>query len=303
MITIGTGAEQLPLSINRLLQDPLVVPELMRNLFRGQFVSDQVLRPAGKATGGAVQFWVSGPVFPDVTLGDVEVVAPLGEIPVVNPIVGSPASALVLKRGLGLRLSREIQDRNDVGIVLRGMTQIRNAMVRSVDAAMIAALRAGVTQTVAAGAPWGNATGTTIRKDIASAQLILRRLQTQGYDYQADTILAGVGSEFALRLSSEFLAPFIGQAAAGSPALTGTVGTKLWDMNWLFSPNLPDNEAWVLQSNVVGGIADERGAPGQPIELSDPFYEPAHEATRWNVTRAAAGFIDNPGACVHVVGT
>ena len=91
--TIQTGNEQNPITVNAMLEDPLVVPRLVRTFFKQQFIADQILRPAGKATGGAVQYWVSDPVYPDVTAGDVEVVAPLGEIPVANPIIGAPASA------------------------------------------------------------------------------------------------------------------------------------------------------------------------------------------------------------------
>lgn len=314
--TIGTGFEQLPLTVNRLLQEPLVVPELMRNLFMGQFVADQILRPAGHVTGGAIQYWVSGPVYPDVTGGDAEVVAPLSEIPVVNPIVGTPASELVYKRGLGLRISRELAERNNIGAVQRGLQQIRNGIVRSVDGVFFTKLTAAITQTVAAGAPWATTSGTTIRKDIMSARLIISNLKTSGYEYQPDTLLMSDVSYNNLVLSPEFLAPFVGAAAQQSPALTGNLGGdgagaptngvykgNVWGYNILSSPLLPSTKVYLLQSNVLGGIGDERGSPGQPIEVSDMYPEPSHEAQRWNVTRAAAGFIDNPFSAVAITST
>lgn len=314
-VTIATGAEQVPFTVNAMLQRPTIIPELMRNLVNDQFIADRVLRSAGKATGGAIEYWVSGPVYPDVTGGDAEVVAPMAEIPVVNPIIGTPASTQVQKRGLGLRISREIQDRNSVDIVMRGLVQIRNALVRSVDSAMIRALNAAITQTVAVGAPWGNATGTTIRKDIAVARLILANLVTQGYDYQPDTLLMSTTTYNNLLLSPEFLASFIGSAALQSPSLTGNLSGdasganptngvfkgRVWGYDIIASPLVTSTT--LLQKNVVGGIADERGSPGQPIEIGDFFPEPAHESMRRNITRAAAGFIDNPLAAVTLVGT
>lgn len=296
--TIGTGMEQIPWTVNQLLEDPLRVPELMRTFFRGRFVADQILRPAGRATGGAVQFWVAGPVLPDLAGGGVEVVAPLSEIPVVNPIVGAPASVPVLKRGLGLRISRELADRNNVGAVMRGIQQIRNAMVASVDAAMMISIRAAVTQTVAVVTPWSASTGTTIRRDLTAANTLVETLRDTGYDYALDTLIVNRATRDNLLNSPEFLAPYIGAIADQNPALSGRLPDEIWGNRIIVTPQINAGEAFRVQRQVVGGIADERGTPGEPIEVSDPFPEPAFEAMRWNVTRAAAGFIDNPGSIV-----
>lgn len=299
-VTIGTGNEQNPITVNRLLEDPLMVAELFRTFFKDQFIADQVLRPAGKATGGAVQYWVSGPVFPDVASGDAEVVAPLAEIPVVNPIVGTPAAVQVYKRGLGLRISREMKDRNNIGAVMRGIDQIRNAIVRSVDGAFMAAIAAAITggQTVSVSTPWDAASGTTTRRDIAAGKAILETLQDTGYDYNLDTLLVNRRTRDDLIFSAELASPFVGAVAGQNPLLTGKLAEVLGFDRVLVSPQVPTDHAYGVQRNVLGGIADERGSAGKPIEVSDPFPEPAFEATRWNVTRAAAGFIDNPGAIV-----
>src|SRR4051812_33338802 len=97
--TIGMGTEQATVTLNWLLADPLRIPMQIRSFFQAQYVADQILRRAGKASGGAVQYWVSNPLTPDVTGGGVEVIAPMAEIPVANPIVGSPASEVVYVRG------------------------------------------------------------------------------------------------------------------------------------------------------------------------------------------------------------
>ncbi len=298
--TIATGREQVTLTVNQLLSDPLLVPELMRTFFRDQFIADQILRPAGRATGGAVQYWEAGPVLPDTVGGGVEVVAPMAEIPVVNPIVGAPKAAQVLKRGLGLRISRELADRNNVGIVMSCLQQIRNAMVASVDGALMTAINAATTQTVAVATPWDAATGTTIRRDLTAARAIPEGLRDTGFDYQPDTLLINRRTRDDLMLSSEFQAPFIGQVAGQNPLLAGQLPDSVWGYRFLVSPQVPFDVAYLLQRQVVGGIADERGTPGEPIEVSDPFPEPAHEATRWNVTRAVAGFIDNPNAIIRL---
>lgn len=294
-VTIGTGSESNPITVNAMLQQPLVVPELVRTFFRQQFVADQILRPAGKATGGAVQYWVSAPLEPDSTGGGAEVVAPLAEIPVANPQIGTPAGEPVLKRGLGLRISREMQDRNDVGAVMRGIEQIRNAIVRSVDGALMTAINAAVTQTVSVSTAWDAASGTTIRKDWATARALIEANQDSGYDYQPDTLLINHRTRDDLLLSGEFQAPFVGNVADRNPLIDGTLPDRVWGYRILVSRQVPTDKAYLLQRNVVGGIADERGG----IEVSDKFEEPAYEASRWNVTRAAAGFIDNPLAIVR----
>lgn len=301
--TISTGSEQTPLTVNRLWEDPLVVPELMRTFFRGQFVADQVLRRAGRATGGAVQYWVAGPVAPDLAGGGAEALAPLSEIPVVNPVVGDPAAAVVVPRGLGLRVSRTMRDRDNIGAVMRGIEQIRNQIVEAVDGALFAAFDAAVTQTVAVATPWGAATGTTIRKDWVEGRAVIHDNRQAGYDYSADTLLISDATRDDLLLSAEFQAPFIGAVAGQNPLIDGQLPTQVWGYRFVVTPNLPPNKAYLLQRNVVGGIADERGSPGQPIEVSDPFPEPAFDdARRWNVTRAAAGFVDNPLSVVEFTG-
>lgn len=296
--TIGTGTEQAAITLNWLMEDPLRIPMQLRSFFRAQYVADQILRRAGRATGGAVQYWVSNPLTPDTTGGGVEVIAPMAEIPVANPIVGAPASEIVYKRGLGLRIGREQIDREDVGSVLLGMQQIRNAMVASVDGALFAKFAAAVTQTVSVSTPWDAASGTTIRKDWAAANRIVEDLRPTGFDYRLDTLLVNLNTRDDIMFSPEFQSLFIGNAADQNYLLTGAQPTRVWNFNIIASPQIPADTAYGLQSKVIGGIADERGTPDEPIEVSDPFPEPAYEATRWNVTRAAAGFIDHPGAIV-----
>jgi len=298
-VTISTGTEQNPITVNRLLQDPLVVPELVRTFFRGQFIADQILRPAGKATGGAVQFWMSGPVYPDVTGGDAEVIAPLAEIPVANPIVGTPDSAVVKKRGLGLRISRELADRNNVGAVMLGLQQIRNSIVRSVDGGFMSALDAAITQTVAVATPWDAAAGTTIRRDWLSAKAIVETLQDTGFDYNLDTLVINRRTRDDLLVAPELQTLFTGNYADQNWLIDGKLPAKIWGWDILVSPNVPIDKAYAVQKNVIGGIADERGG----LEVSDMFAEPAYEAQRWNVTRASAGFIDNPQAGVEFTNT
>jgi hypothetical protein len=297
--TIGVGTEQNPITVNALLQDPLRIPMLLRTFFRNAFIADQILRPAGRATGGAVQYWVSGPVEPDLTAGGVEVIAPLAEIPVANPIVGAPASAQVLKRGLGLRISRELRDRNNIGAVMLGIQQIRNAMVRSVDGALMATFNAAVTQTVAVTTPWDAASGTTIRKDWLAANSIVEGLQDTGFSYNLDTLLINRRTRDDLLAAPEFQTTFIGNVADQNYLLNGQLPTRIWGMNILVSPMVPADTAYGLQRNVIGGIADERGTPGEPIEVTDMYEEKPYEAFRRDVTRASAGFIDAPGAIVR----
>lgn len=295
--TISTSNEQNPITVNAMLQDPLVIPRMVRTFFQSQYIADQILRPAGNAKGGAVQFWVSDPVYPDVTGGDVEVVAPLGEIPVANPIIGAPDSAVVLKRGLGLRISRELQERNNTGAVLLGLTQIRNSMVRSVDGALMTAIAAAVPggNVVSVSTPWDAASGTTIRRDLLTGRGLVETLQDTGFNYQLDTLLVNRRTRDDLLAAPEFQATFVGNVADRNPLLDGQLPSNIWGYNILVSPQVPTDKAYLVAKNVLGGIADERGG----VEVSDPFKEPAHEATRWNVTRASAGFIDNPNAIVR----
>ena len=163
----------------------------------------------------------------------------------------------------------------------------------------MSALDAAITQTVAVATPWDAAAGTTIRRDWLSAKAIVETLQDTGFDYNLDTLVINRRTRDDLLVAPELQTLFTGNYADQNWLIDGKLPAKIWGWDILVSPNVPIDKAYAVQKNVIGGIADERGG----LEVSDMFAEPAYEAQRWNVTRASAGFIDNPQAGVEFTNT
>jgi hypothetical protein len=91
------------------LKDPLLVGERLLSSLDQLFVADQILRSAGNPSGGSMVYYESTPLFANDSS---EYVEEYGEIPVTTNQLGVPKAVRVRKRGLGVRISREMRDRN-----------------------------------------------------------------------------------------------------------------------------------------------------------------------------------------------
>jgi hypothetical protein len=294
-VRVVTSQSQQALTVNALVENPLVIPERIVKVLDNQFVMDQVLRNAGRATGGAVSFRVSSGLFAD----DVsDIVAEGAEIPLVTRTRGDLNSARVQKRALGIEITREMRSRNAVGEVTNQLTVLRNTLVRDIDGAFVSALRTAVTQSVAASNAWSSASAT-IRKNINAAKLLVSNSQTpnttSGQEYmgfQADTIVFNPNTEANLLNSTEFL-NFV--AGSTNPQNIDSLPSRILGLAPKVTWGVPDGEAWVLQSGVVGGYADEI-----PLEATELYYWQPRQVYRSDTTRSTVGFIDEPLAAAKI---
>lgn len=298
-VRVVTSAAQSAVTVNELVQNPLTIPERIIRELDNQFVMDQVLRSAGRATGGAVQFRVSSGLFADDAS---EIVAPGGEIPLVTVSRGVPDSARVRKRALGVEIDREMRIRNDIGQVDNSITRLRNTIIRDIDSAFVTTLRNGVSQTRAATAVWATATAAQIRGDLIAAKKLVTNSQapntTSGQEYmgfEPDVIVFNPNTRDDLLGNANFLQLFLGTTAATNvTALPGQILGLQPKVTW----GVPNGEAWVMQSNVVGGYADEI-----PLESTALYYWEPRQVYRSDTCRSTVGFIDEPLAAARVTGT
>jgi hypothetical protein len=301
-VRIVSTRDQQPITVNAMVANPLIIPERILAEFQNQFVSDQLLRNAGKATGGAVQYRVSSGLFADT---GAEIVAEGGEIPLATVTKGDINTAQTQKRALGVAITQEMRDRDAVGEVERQIQVVKNTVVRDVDGAFITALTGAVTQTRAATATWATAGTATIRKDINAAKLLIKKATAPGASansymaFQPDTLLIGVDSEADLLNSNEFTQLIFGSANPSNIAsLNDLPDANVLGLRPLVSIALPAGTAYVLQSKVVGGYADER-----PLQATELYEERKNELWRSDCLRTTAGFIDQPLAAAKITGT
>ena len=296
-VRVVTSQAQQPITVNAVVKNPLVIPERVIQALDNQFVMDSVLRNAGKATGGAVMFRVSAGLFADAAS---EVVAPGSEIPLVTVSRGEPDSARVKKRALGVEIDRETILRNDIGHVNNSITRLRNTIVRDIDGTFVSTLRAAVTRTRAATAAWSSGSAT-IRADIIAAKKLITGSQapgtTSGQEFMGfipDTIIFNPNTEQDLLGNSSFLQLILGTTA---PTNTDRLPGQILGLTPRTTWGVPDGEAWVMQSKVVGGYADEI-----PLEATELYYWQPRQAYRSDTTRSTVGFIDEPLAAARITG-
>lgn len=296
-VRVVTSRAQQPLTVNAMVANPLIIPERVIKVLDKQFVMDQVLRNAGKATGGAVSFRVSTGLFADRPS---EIVQEAGEIPLVTRTRGDLDSKPVKKRALGVEITREMRDRNATGEVSQQLTVLRNTITRDVDGAFVSTLRTAVTNAVAATNAW-SASNSTIRRNINAAKLLVSGAQAPGttggqnfMGYVPDTIVFNPNTEANLLNSSEFLQFILGTTAATN---IDSLPAKILGLTPRVTWGVPDGEAWVMEASTVGGYADEI-----PLEATELYPWQPRQVWRSDTTRSTVGFIDNPLAAAKITG-
>ena len=292
-----TARSAQPITVNALIERPLEVPQRIINVLSNQFVMDQVLRNAGNATGGAVMFRVSSGIFADTAT---EIVSPGGEIPVAQISVGDINSVPVQKRGLSVVVDREMRIRNAMGEVDRQIQVVKNTVVRDIDGAFLAKLRASLvsnSQTLAASFAWSNASAT-IRKNINAARLLVSNsaVSTGNFTgFRADTLIINPTTETDLINSSEFTNLLFGQVNPSN--IDGLNGRSILGLNVLVSQSVAPGDAYVVEAKSIGGYADEI-----PLESSELYYWAPNQIWRSDTVRSTAAFIDQPLASAVITG-
>ena len=180
------------ITVDALLKDPLVIPALILDMTQNEFIVDAVLRAGGLATSGAVRYQESTPLYADDTP---EIRAEFGEVAVVPTSVGTPRVVFTHERAMAIMVSDEMRRRQAIDPVTRQLTQVKNTMIYSWNAAFYSAVIANTgIQTLAVSNAWASS-NATIRGDIANAVYLVENAQitsglgfNQFLGFEADTI-------------------------------------------------------------------------------------------------------------------
>lgn len=276
------------------LKDPLLVPARVLDKLPYLFVADQILRSAGNPQGGSVVYYESSPVYANDSS---EFVEEFAEIPVTTANLGIPKAARVRKRGLGVRISREMRDRNNIDLLNKQITNVRNTFVQDYDAAfwaVILAATANGMHTRAATAAWSGGT-SKIRRDML---LAVKDVTDEKMGYQPDTIVVNPTNVIDLMTSAEIQAVYVGNAANDNPLLSGTLNFGFAGLKVLQSYGIAAGTALVVEAKTFGGYADER-----PLEATPLYTESQpNETYRSDLIRSTALFVDSPKCATLLTG-
>lgn len=280
-------------TVNELLKDPLVIPALILDMTRNEFVMDSVLRSGGAAPSGAVRYAESTPLYAD----DYPEIRPeFGEVPVVPTSVGIPRVVFSHERAMAIMVSDEMRRRQAVDPVARQLMQVKNTMVYSWNTAFYSAVVSNASiQTLAVGNAWSSASAT-IRADIMQAVFLIENANivspsgvTQWLGFEADTLIINHGTKNTLLQSSTFAAPYIGDIASENLLYTGTLPQQILNLDVMVSRQVPAGNAIIMQRNRAGFFADELPFMAGPLYRDEP-----RKTWRSDTQRAAAIGLDQP---------
>ena len=305
--TVGSISDGSSVTVRDLIGAPMMIPARIIDMLNNAFLTDVVFRNAGNNSNGLVGFEADTPLF---LAGDVEDVAEYGEIPIAIGQRGTPRVAVGVKRGLGVRVSREMRDENRLDDVNRQLRQLVNTMIRAEERALKALLMATPNiPSIAATAAWTGGTAK-IRKDIAAAQEKIASarpaasVSTEDFlGFEADTIILPGNITPVLMDNDEFLKVYSGVAAQENIAYTGRLPGDVLGLAPLRTRFWSNDRVLVLQRGEIGFRSDTRPleATGLYPEGNGPNGGPT-ESWRSDTTRKRVLGVDQGLAACWITG-
>ncbi|CPS16308.1 Uncharacterised protein [Mycobacteroides abscessus subsp. abscessus] len=305
IVSISDGSK---LTVSDMVGNPLFIPTKIKELLTNVFITQTVFRNGGANTNGLVGYRAGDPIFLD---GDPEDVAEFGEIPVAAGRKGSALFAVASKKGLGIRVSREMRDENNVGEVNRQVTALVNTFKRSDDRVFRNLLGSSAVPTLAASAAWDTANGNP-RIDIARA---IEKVTTaapsvaeggsaeEWFGFEPDTVVLNPAILPVLMDNEKFLKVYQGNIANENIQYTGKLPGKIFNLDPLGARSFPTDRIWIGQRGVTGFYSDTRPfeVTGLYPEGNGPNGGPT-ESFRCDATRKTAYALDQPKAGIWLTG-
>lgn len=295
------------ITVNSMIRDPLLIRQRFLQMSDQQFIMDTLLRNAGSADAGVVQYFESTPLFTD---DDAAVVGEAGEIPLTVGQDGVPKAAFTIKTARGIEISREMRDRNRMDLLNIRMTQVRNTIVRHWETRLFNALAAGVPAAnvldltgSTAVKNWVTGSAPTIRTNILDAMALITEAKVAGQTnsflgFNPDTLVISTRARYAMMKDTAFGVIYTNSPLAErAPTYTGQLERDVLGLTVLASRFLTDKNAYLVESKTVGGFADER-----PLQVSPTYPDNPREVWRSDVVRRTAIFLDQPLAIAQIKG-
>ena len=292
-------------TVSDLVKQPLFVPTKLKELMENQFISEALLRNAGANPSGVIAYREGDPTFLDQ---DVQDVAEFGEIPVSSGQLGIPRTAYAVKKALGIRVSKEMIDENDIDAVNKQMTGLRNTFIRANDRMAKALLSSAAVPTLPVSTAW-DAVGGKPRTDITRA---IEQVTTAApaeatadeyYGFQPDTLVVHPALLATLMDNEQILKVYNGNVANESIAYTGAIPGSLLGLSVIQSRTFPIEKALILERGTVGFYSDTR-----PLQFTALYPEGngpnggPRETWRSDATHKRVMGLDQPKAAIWLTG-
>lgn len=293
------------MTVADLVKNPLFIPTKLKELMENQFISEALFRNGGKNEAGIVAYREGDPMFLD---SDVQDVAEFGEIPVSSGQLGLPKVAFATKKALGVRVSKEMIDENDIDAVNKQMNGLKNTFIRANDRAAKALLTSAAVPTMAVSAAWDNASGkprTDIAKGVEKIATAAPSNATadEAWGFAPDTIVMHPGLLSVLMDNDQILKVYNGNVANESIAYTGAIPGEIMGLKPIQSRSFPIDRVLLLERGTIGFYSDTR-----PLQFTGLYAEGGgpnggpRETWRSDASQKRAIGLDQPKAGLWLTG-
>lgn len=280
-------------TINRFLNDPTLVATRINDIASQRFISDLLLTSKQDVSGGALVFEQDDPLYTD---RPVQAVSPGGEYPLAGAGSGTPQAVRVTKWGQDVPITDEQIKRSNFSPVEKAFNVIVNQLVKTIDSLSLSLIASQVTATQAAAFPWAGSTSTILR-DIMLAKAKVTALN-KGYD---PNVLVVDDATWAILASDDKLSTLRAREDTGNAVYSGEF-RSIAGMTILPTPNLPAVGAWLIDTNALGGIGDEKlgeGYAGDTVETKS-LRDDNNDQWRIRGRRVCVPYVNEPGAAIKI---
>ncbi|MDV8022007.1 hypothetical protein [Rhodococcus sp. IEGM 1330] len=282
-------------TISRYLGTPSVVAKRVNEIAKQRFISDRILMGRTDVNGGSVIIEQDDPMF---TTREPEAISPGGEYPLANVNNGTAVAVKVVKWGQDVPITDEQIKRSNFSPVERAQQTLVNTLVRTVDSLSLSLVASVVTQTQpVSNGQWSSS--TKILLDLMLAKAKIRKLN-KGYD---PDLLVVDDDTWAYLAADPNLALQRAREDTTNPVYSGEFFT-LAGLTILPTPNLPAPGVWVIDSNALGGIADEKlgeGYTGDVVETKS-IRDDDNDQWRIRARRVCVPYVNAPDAAIKITG-
>lgn len=308
IVQVGHSYDGSKYTVSDLVKTPRRVPNLVRELVKDQDISQWLLRQGPTAVGGSVVFEENLALYAN---DDSEIVAEFGEIPMTTSPMRTLITRATTKRGLGLKISKEMETRNDVGRVNDEIRMVRDRIVRTRENIFFNAitthpdvidLYSGGDAAPGTGSWIG--TSSTIVSDLAEAMYQISTQAPEGAQnneklgFQADTLIIHPSIESAFIDNEEVNRIFAGSPLASQQLrYTGKMPKKFLNLDVMKSWSADPDIAIVCQRKYMGFISQEWPLNGSPMK-----YDEATQSYTTYFSYRDLVAIDNPKAVAFING-
>lgn len=294
-------------TIHDIKGNPMWIPNKVIELLADQFIEEVWLRDAGPNPNGLVGFRTARPIFLDQDIADL---VEFEEIPIAAGARGIPMIAVGTRKGLGVRVSKDMIDEGNLLEVQDQITQLVNTFIRSRALALRTLLESNAIPTIAAGAAWDTSNGRP-GKDIANAEEVVASANVgqvadaeDEFGYVADTISLSASLKPTLMGNDNFTSIYNRDSLVSEDIrYTGKFPGQIGGLDPVAARYWPKNKVLVGMRKKAGFYSDTRPlqSTGLYPEGNGPNGGPT-ESWRSDTTAKRVMGIDNPLALCWITG-